>query len=485
MDLDFSSIEALRRGNPAWRLLTANHAPLLISFFNKIFIAPNVRGIDEKELTSRLEDELIELKKLYGEDEYPKPAEFYLGDWAQDEKGWLRKYYPQGSDEAHFDLTPAAEKAIAWVKSLSGRSFVGTESRLRTVIELLRELVEGSRADPVERIRELKRQRKEIDARIARVQAGELELLGDTAVRERFRHMADTAREILGDFREVEQNFRDLDRGARERIASWEGSKGELLADILGRRDLIADSDQGKSFRAFWDFLMSPDRQDELGALLEAALALPAVRGLEPDGRIRRVHYDWMEAGERAQRTVAQLSRQLRRFLDDRAWLENRRIMDLIRSIEVKALRLRDDMPDGATMEISSASATIELPMDRPLFSPPSLPRLDGARILAGDEDFEDEVLYSQWVVDRALLRARVKKALAKRDQATLAQIVGEYPLERSLTELLAYFCIAVEDKDAIFCEEAELISWNGPDGAKFGAEAPRVIFSRGRGDNG
>ncbi len=72
------------------------------------------------------------------------------------------------------------------------------------------------------------------------------------------------ARELLTDFREVEYNFRQLDRRVRERIALWEGSKGALLEEIMGERDLIADSDQGRSFRAFWDFLLSSRRQEEL-----------------------------------------------------------------------------------------------------------------------------------------------------------------------------------------------------------------------------
>jgi hypothetical protein len=42
--------------------------------------------------------------------------------------GWLRKYYPDGIDEPHFDATPAVEKALAWVRSLGEREFVGTES---------------------------------------------------------------------------------------------------------------------------------------------------------------------------------------------------------------------------------------------------------------------------------------------------------------------------------------------------------------------
>src|SRR4029078_3356719 len=103
-------------------------------------------------------------------------------------------------------------------------------------------------------------------------------------------------------------------------------------------RDSIADSDQGRSFQAFWDFLMSARRQEELTSLLDHVLNLPQISAPKPDERTRRIHYDWLEAGEHTQRTVAQLSQQLRRFLDDRAFLENRRILDLLHGIESKAL---------------------------------------------------------------------------------------------------------------------------------------------------
>ena len=69
--------------------------------------------------------------------------------------------------------------------------------------------------------------------------------------------MVTTARSLLSDFRAVEQNFRDLDREVRERIATWDGHKSELLDDIFEARDAISDSDQGRSFVGFWDLLMS------------------------------------------------------------------------------------------------------------------------------------------------------------------------------------------------------------------------------------
>ncbi len=64
------------------------------------------------------------------------------------------------------------EKALGWVRSLGEREFVGTESRLNIVFELLRQIVRGTEADPAVRLEELTRRRQEIDDEIARVLAG-------------------------------------------------------------------------------------------------------------------------------------------------------------------------------------------------------------------------------------------------------------------------------------------------------------------------
>ena len=153
-------------------------------------------------------------------------------------------------------------------------------------------------------------------------------------MRDRYQQFSATARELLADFREVEENFRKLDRQLREKIAGWQGGKGELLDDVLGSRESIAGSDQGKSFQAFYDFLLSPARQEELSGLLDSVHELTEMA--ESDPRLRHIHYDWLDAAERTQATVAQLSEQLRRFLDDQAWFENRRVIDILHQIEAK-----------------------------------------------------------------------------------------------------------------------------------------------------
>ena len=484
MNFDYDALDHLRRSHPAWRLLRSDHAALVASFLNRVFIAPNERVLAQSDLAEALEDELYAIRERSGADAFPKAALDYLNDWASPEKGWLRKFYRHDSDEPQFDLTPATEKAIAWLASLTERSFVGTESRLLTLFELLRQMSEGTETDPGARIEELQKRRAALDVEIERAQDGDITLLDDTALKDRFQQFMQLARDLLTDFREVEQNFRVLDRRVREHIALWEGSKGELLEDIMSERDAISDSDQGRSFRAFWDFLMSSARQEELTLLLERVLALPVVAELNPDTRTRRVHYDWLEAGEHTQRTVAQLSQQLRHFLDDQAWIENRRIMDILHGIESKALALRDSAPAGNVMHIADTAAGVTLAMERPLYTPPVRPVIEDVDLESGDGDVDASALFSPVVVDKSRLVRHIQRTLQDRSQVTLHELCELEPLRQGLAELVAYLELSCDAFETVVDEHSvETVSWQGTTAGGVPvlrrARVPRVIFAR------
>lgn len=479
MSLDYETLSSLKKVHPAWRLLDAAHAPLIVSFLNRVYINENVRNISQIELISKLEDELFYLREIEGEEKYPRSASEYLEEWAQNDKGWLRKFYPVGSDEPSFDITSATEKVIGWLESLTNRKFVGTESRLMMVFELLRQMIEGTEVDPEKRIIELKKKKREIDLEIDSIRNGDVSRLSDTALRDRLQQVESTARDLLRDFREVENNFRQLDKEVREKIAVWDGRKGELLEEILSERDAISDSDQGRSFQAFWEFLMSLNRQAELTEMLTKVLGFDAVKEMEVDPRLKRVHYDWLEAGTHTQRTVAKLSNQLRRYLDDKAYLENKRIIDILQGIQANAIDVRDDMPIGPFMEVDESAATIALPFERPLFSPPVKPVVEADVVDADASDINADVLFEQFVVDRLQLESQIKKLLQQNSQVSLREVTKVYPVEKGVAELVAYFSIAAET-GAVFDEERqEEISWLEQDSTKKCVHIPRVIFSR------
>lgn len=477
--VDYDYLTGLRSNHPAWRLLNAEHAPLVIGFLHRTFIRPNVRASSEEELAAQLDDYLHHLRERLGEATFPRQAKEYLNDWAGDTRGWLRRYYPPDSDQPHFDLSSACEQAVQWLAGLDRRPFVGAESRIRLVFDLLREIAHETESDPAVRIAELERRRDAIDEAIARVDAGRLMLMEPTQLRERVLQIADTARALLADFRQVEQNFRDLDRQVRERIATWDGSKGEILDEVFGESDDIAESDQGRSFRAFWDFLMSPARQEELTMLLERALALGPVAELDIDPRLRRIHHDWLNAGEVTLRTVARLSEQLRRYLDDQAWFENRRIMTIIRDLEQHALAVRDGAPRGLFMDLDEASPRVALPMERPLFTPPVKPHIAEQPLEDGGADVSVDALFDQVYVDKDRLRARLRQTLQARDQISLGELLDVHPLEQGLAELVAWLSIATGDGCAAIDEDrSQTVNWTDPNGRERCATLPSVVFA-------
>ncbi len=481
MDLQYHHLLQLSKTHPAWRLLAAEHAPLIISFLDQVYIKPNVRVMSQADLVSKLEDVLFYLRDDAADSSlFPREAKAYLDDWAQADKGWLSKFYPESSDEPHFDLTPATEKVMSWIESLSESSFIGTESRLLTVFELLKQMVSGVETDKAVRIAELQQRREEINRQIEEIEAGNIPMMDDTALKDRYIQFSNTARELLSDFRAVEQNFRQLDRRVREDIATWEGSKGELLNHIFGDRDAIADSDQGKSFRAFWDFLMSPGSQQELTDLLEQVFDIEALAELTKNKQFKLIHYDWLEAGEHTQRMVAKLSQQLRRFLDDQAWLENKRIMQLLDNIAQHAIPIRENLPTSSFMTIDKAAPDIQLPMERPLFTPAIRSVMESVLETATGEDVNTESLFKQIFVDKTVLQNNINQQLQTRNQVSLEQVIQQHPLKQGLAELVTYLTLADDRQFVVFDDDVQQqIQWTDSNGIGREATLPRIIFNR------
>ena len=119
--MDHDSLDRYRQTHPAWRLLAADNSPLILSFLELSFIRPNRRAIPAPELIAQLDAYLAQLTEIHGAERYPKLARQYLEDWAAPDRGYLRKYYPRSGEEADFDLTPAAEKALEWIQGLTTR----------------------------------------------------------------------------------------------------------------------------------------------------------------------------------------------------------------------------------------------------------------------------------------------------------------------------------------------------------------------------
>lgn len=78
--MDYQQLVSLRQHHPAWRLLRADHAPLILCFLHQAFVAPNQRSLEQAELASHLDDLLYSLHQAHNEILFPRAATAYLDD---------------------------------------------------------------------------------------------------------------------------------------------------------------------------------------------------------------------------------------------------------------------------------------------------------------------------------------------------------------------------------------------------------------------
>ena len=135
-------------------------------------------------------------------------------------------------------------------------------------------------------------------------------------------------------------------------------------------------------------------------------------------------------------------------------------------------------------MTIADTAAVIELPMERPLYTPAIKPLLAALALESGDVDLDATVLYSQVVIDQAQLARHIRHALQDRTQISLRELCDLQPLRHGLAELVAYLQLASDTFTSVVDEDTtDIILWRGSgvDGQDQDKQArlPRVIFVR------
>ncbi len=200
-----------------------------------------------------------------------RPARAYLLAWSDEAHGWLARFHG-AEDVPCYDLTAAAERAVTFVRSLTHREVLGTESRLRTAISLLDEIAEDRDEDAARREQRLLARRAAIDRELSELRRTGKVVPRLTAgqVRERYVEARRMAEGIVRDFRALEEEFSALERGLMREVVTWQQGKGALLGRVFEQGDVIRESPQGQSFALFWQFLMQAPEQQHLEELLAA-----------------------------------------------------------------------------------------------------------------------------------------------------------------------------------------------------------------------
>ena len=474
--MNFEKALSLYRNDKTLQILRAEHFPLLISFFHLALKEQEKDTYTQSSLAGLLADFLFLLERQ-GTTDYPQQPVDYLQKWAQ--LGYLRRFYGTG-DEPVYELSPATANALRWLDDLNKQQFVGTHSRLLQFFTLLQQIVNKT-AGPYERIQQLQEERKKIDIEIEKITKGNYTKASDTQIKEEYFLAEETARRLLADFRQVEENFRELDTQTRQTIIKSSLSKGVLLDTIFKQTDFLWDTDQGKSFKAFWEFLMSESMQEELERLIEKLNHIPAVKEVKQEQIIDRIKSNLVDAGDKVNRSNDGLIEQLRKYVEQKNISESRHILRSIEAIEYLLMQHKNDIdPQETLMEVDGLFKPVLL-MEKPLFTPPVKIMFEQDAVEDGTADADTSILFEQFYVDIDVLRNNVKTILRSKAQVSLSEVLLHYETTKGIAEVLGYMQIASEDaRHYLNNEREEILSiTNKDDGSKYELQAPLIIFKR------
>ncbi|WP_333679781.1 DUF3375 domain-containing protein [Dyella sp.] len=470
------------RDEPLWRLLAADHAPEIIGLLQTLLM-DGERKLSASILFERLQHQLDAINASDLPRELPRTAQAYVADWLA--KGFLERRLPEDATEEEYELSAQTAQAIRFVSTLDTPRVAATESRLSLVILQLVRLAEQTETDPTARLESLYAERDRLDAEIARVSSGKVAALDGKRALERAREVIQLADELAEDFRRVREDFEQLNREFRERIIDDEGERGDVLDRLFEGVDVIAESDAGRSFNAFWNLLNDMEQSARLDVALENVLSRNFAKKLQRHERqfLRSFTSVMLERGGHVHDVLQQFARSLRGFVQSRGYLEQRRLNQLLKQAQGEALQLRDSVSVRQRTPYTLQLTTSRLrSLSQWRLHDPRNAQVDGSIVRSeGAAISLDSVseLVAASEIDFRSLRRDLHELLAEHDQLSIGEVLERKPAEQGLGSVIGYLSLAT--RHGVIGNEHEAVRWKGGDGQWRQARIPLVWFLKGK----
>jgi len=476
--MKYEYLKYLKDSNLTLKILNSDNAAFTLSFFYSVFIKNRNITLKHSTILRHLDDYLYDINQTYN-NIFVKTAKEYLDDFSNDKNAYLRKYHAN-EDETLYELTPHVHKALEFLEELDKKEFIGSRSKFNIIFELLEELEFETKLDDKERIAKLQAQKKDIDRQIEAIKSKQDLRFDNSRIKEHFMQIDEMVRKLKYDFSEIEYNFRDLNVKAMEQIITQDDSKGEVLSAIFDIEDSIKESDQGKSFFAFWQLLTDAKKSEKLSRLLDNLYKIDVIESFDKEKKMQDMKHSLLLSGAKISKVSGKLIEQLKRFLDDRVWLENRRILELVKTIQKSAIDIKDEMPkQRGFMLLDENRVKTEMVFEKSLYMLKEQSTLK-QELNESVIEMNLDSFYDIFFVDEALLQKNINEILLHKAQCSLSEIVQKFTITKGIAELVSYVSIAKNNENVIvYDDKYEIIEVSNSEGEKKMIKLPKIIFTK------
>lgn len=484
---DVSQILNALNTSPSVDLLRLRSRELIIQFFVTTFVNKQAAVSSENihnQLVDFLEEHNIETDEEHevtSVETYEQKAKRNILFWTN--KGFLTNYSDE-QGEIFYELSVHSSRVIDWLLSLKKEEFVGTESKFNTILNQLKELVEFTNEDVEKRIEILEERKLEIEQQIQRIKSGDdVKVFEAFEIVPRFNQLNQSAKELLSDFKEVEDNFKEITKHIYQKHADEHLAKGDILEFTFDALDALKESQQGKSFYAFWSFLLNPELQNKWESLTKELYKTLEDRGIPVNdwflkGMKRHLH----NSGQKVYRANDKMAQKLSRIIRENENSKSEATKKVIQDIKKQLIEIgKTNQKPNVSLELES-EIQIYIPFDRKLTTQQNEEIVYTSQPKVADASIASSVhlqkLFSRVSVDRDTLRKNIKKILKEKPQATLLEVVeSSGGLEKGLPELFGYIGIVKEFKHLIHSEKTQNIVFDTKN--KKHIKIPEIILTR------
>jgi hypothetical protein len=466
----FARFSRLRSTHPAWRLLAADSAPLILSFLADLFAQTSEVAFSRAKVA--LDAELIRWKESGVE--VQDSAASYLRQWIA--SGWLRE-----QDDVLL-CTSACDVALRFAKGLDRHDQSATASHLRVVQDAVRDLAIAMSPDADSRIRALEQQRQALAHEIEELKAGVVVQLSNSEAYERLREIYQLAAVLTGDFRRLEDEIRQMDHDLRVQMIQADSTRGEVLMTLLRRENVLADTDAGRAFEGFFHLLADDLRTTEFREQLRGILERPVAEQLQSEERLflSRLVRELSRESERVLLVRRRAEENLRAYVESNEFRENRAVARLLAQLERGAINLREasvspfcrtrlTLPSGRAELSSIDSLRLRLP-DESL-------HIGNIEANGGVSELSDTVLEHLETVRILEVADEIIRLIASHGPMTLGDVIARRPLTSGIEELVACLRVA-QAVNAPRDESTESLLVMGHDGTMLRATIPTYVLT-------
>lgn len=482
--------------SPVVRLLRADNAPIVLAVLGEIFPHGSVQV--PASTTYEYMAGAFDVLRNAGFTIRRTPAE-YAAEWIK--AGWLIRR--AGSPSTGETLEPTREglQALQLVEQVdAGRSTV-TASRIQSITTALAQLDRETDPDIETRRASLLRQREAIDRQLEQLDSNVVDVLPQSAARERVQDILNQAAGIPADFARVRQELERLNLDLCRSLLDSDGGRGTVLEQIFEGVDLISQSEAGRSFNGFFEVLVDNETIAYVEHYIDnVAKRVAAELSDQERERFVTLLTTFESEAYSVNSAITSLARNLRHYVASEQFAEDRRLIELIRT----ARKYASEAVEAADLKAFQKMATPLMRMGMEVRSVGALQlRNPGAEVVeeplveysSGSETLEgllEAVRESE--IDFAELESCVAEVLEEQPEASIADMLERHPATQGLASVVGLIILVRKAAHHAEMEElgevgmhggvgeknTETVSWD-EEGTTRRAVIPRLVFVRER----